>query len=243
MRSGKILVVEDEAFISHDIKRILEGEGYTALIDCFSVDMAIQNIEEESPDLVLIDINLGDRKSGLDLAEYLDKVVQIPYIFITSYSDKSTLRKVAEHAPSGYITKPFKPQDLISSVFLVMNKITVAEPEQTDEKVKEMPFAITQVLDYIDRNLSEKLDLNTLAAMTGWEPEHFGRIFKDNLGLTPYQYILKTKIERSKELLVRTNETLQAICFQLGFSNYSNFFAAFKKYMKMSPDQYRKIAR
>lgn len=241
MNSGKILVVEDEAFIAHDIKRVLGAEGYTILIDCFNVDMAIKAVQEQQPDLVLIDINLGDRKSGLDLAQYLDTVFRIPYIFITSYADRSTLKKVAEHAPSGYITKPFKPQDLITSVFLIMNKLAVARDVQPVEK--EIPFSITQVLGFIDQHISEKLDLNSLAAMTGWEPEHFGRIFKEHIGLTPYQYILKEKVERSKELLTQTTESLQDIGFQLGFSTYSNFFSAFKKYVKMSPDQYRKIAQ
>lgn len=241
MNGAKILVVEDEVFIAHDIKRILDSEGYTTFIDCFNVDMAIQFVLENRPDLVLIDINLGDRKSGLDLAEYLDKIVVIPYIFITSYSDKPTLKKVSEHYPSGYITKPFKPQDLITAVFLVIHKradsVEGAWPE------KEIPFAITRVIHHIEQNLREKLDLKVLAALTDWEPEHFGRIFKEKIGMTPYQFVLKSKIDRAKELLTRTEEPVQTICFELGFSSYTNFFKAFKKYVKMSPEHFRKLTR
>lgn len=241
MKKNNILVVEDEAFIAHDIKKILDKEGYNTIIDCFNVDQAIQMVQGRPFDLLLIDINLNDRKNGLDLAGYLDKVVQIPYLFITSYCDKTTLSKVSGHKAAAYITKPFKTQDLISSVFLVLSRNSNAQITEQNEKA--VPYAITQVLIYIEQNLREKLDLNMLAALTEWEPEHFGRIFKEHIGMTPYQYILKSKIERSKELLAQSNDSSQTICFELGFSNYSNFFNAFKKHVRMSPDQYRKLVK
>lgn len=241
MDAGKILIVEDEAFIAHDMKRILDASGYHVIIDCFNVDTAIRLIQNEQPDLVLIDINLGERKSGLDLAEYLNKIAGIPYIFITSYSDEATLRKVAAHSPSGYINKPFKSQDLIASVFLALNKKPIALADKA--KTKEIPFAITQILDYIRQNIGEKLDVKTLAALTDWESEHFGRIFKEHVGLTPYQYVLKAKMDRAKELLSQTDETLLSISFQLGFATYGSFFLAFRKHVSMSPDHYRKLMR
>ena len=240
MKGRKILVVEDEAFIAHDIKQVLEGEGYTMIIDCFNVDMALDMLPIHQPDLVLIDINLNDSKNGMDLAQYLDTVAKLPYIFITSYVDKGTLSKVAELSSSGYITKPFKPQDLISSVYLVMRKI-VAQQDTADTG-NGVPFAITQVQDYIHQHLREKLDLEMLAGMTKWESEHFGRLFKEYVGMTPYQYILKERIELSKKLLSQPGELSQSICYEVGFTNYSNFYNAFRKHLGISPEQFRKIA-
>ena len=241
MVTGKILVVEDEVFIAHDIRKVLEAEGYEVLIDCFSVDIAIQAVENQQPDLVLVDINLGQKKNGIDLADYLERIARIPYVFITSYSDRTTLMKVSAHSPAGYITKPFKPQDLISTVFLAISRIHPVKSPKNEESA--VPFALTLVLDYIEKNIREKMDVDTLAQLTQWEAEHFGRIFKEHVGLTPYQYVLKSKIERSKELLIQTDQSSQSIAFELGFSNYSNFFNAFRKHANMTPEHYRKLMR
>jgi YesN/AraC family two-component response regulator len=234
----KILVVEDEPMIAMDIKAILDREGYTTLIDCFTVDMAIEMIETHQPDLILVDINLNGTKNGLDLAKYLSITPELPFIFITSYSDRETLKKVADLSPSAYLTKPYKSQDLISTVFLGLFK-TGSKSENYATPDHVVPFPITQVKQYIQEHINEKLDLENLAALTLWEPEHFGRIFKKYVGLTPYQFILKSRIELAKELLKQDKEPSKSIGYDVGFSNYSSFFTAFKKFVKMSPEQFR----
>jgi YesN/AraC family two-component response regulator len=236
----KILVVEDEALIAMDIKAILDREGYTTLIDCFTVDLAIEMIEAHQPDLVLVDINLNGKKNGLDLAKYLNIRSKLPFIFITSYSDRETLKKVADLSPSAYLTKPFKSVDIISAVFLCLFKAG-SKSENTAPLDHVIPFPITQVKQFILEHINEKLDLENLAALTFWEPEHFGRMFKKYVGLTPYQFILKTRIELAKDLLKQQEGSSQSICYDVGFSNYSSFFTSFKKFVKMSPEQFRRL--
>jgi YesN/AraC family two-component response regulator len=238
MEIKKILVVEDEAYIAIDMKLILDKEGYHTLIDCFSVDRALELIKEECPDLVLIDVNLNGVKNGLDLARLLKNEYQIPFIFITSFSDKDTLRVAADLAPSAYITKPFKPLDLITAAFLALKQRERLEDNQSDTV---MPFVITQALDFIDSHLKEKIDLSTLAKHSGWEAEHFSKVFKQFVGMAPYQYILKSRVELSKKLLSQPGEFSQSICYEVGFSTYSNFYNSFKKFTSMSPLEYKKL--
>jgi YesN/AraC family two-component response regulator len=239
MSRKKILVVEDEAFIAMDIKQILDKEGYDTVIDCFTVDMAVKLVEVHQPDLVLIDVNLNGRKNGLDFARYLRSKDSIPFIFITSFSDRDTLNSAAELFPSAFLTKPFKPIDLVSAIFLGLKiKQKAANPREFSSSV---PFAIKQVLEYIDKNIREKLDLETLAKITGWDTEYFGKVFKESVGMTPYQYILKCKIELAKKLLSRPEEFSQSICYEIGFSTYSNFYTAFKKHTQLSPQEYKKL--
>jgi YesN/AraC family two-component response regulator len=239
MSRKKILVVEDEAFIAMDIKQILEKEGYHSIIDCFTVEMAVDLVEVHQPDLVLIDVNLNDRKNGLDFARYLRSCGTTPFIFITSFSDRDTLTSAAEVGPSAFLTKPFKPVDLTSAVFLgLQNNQRAVHARQSSAAV---PFAIKQVLDYIEKNIREKLDLETLAKITGWDTEYFGKVFKESVGMTPYQYILKCKIELAKKLISQSGEFSQSICYEIGFSTYSNFYSAFKKHTRLSPQEYKKL--
>lgn len=242
----KILVVEDEPLIALNIQSELEKEGYEVIIDCFTVDQALGLIEKEQPNLVLIDINLNDDKTGIDLGEILLKENEIPFLYLTSYSDKLTLEKVRETRPYGYLVKPFNSENLIAAVFVILSNFEhrkVDIERSTEPVVNEIPFHIKSVLNIINKTIADKINIVELAKTTPWETEHFGRIFKEFLGLSPYQYILKRRVEMSKSLLAETEDSIIAVSNQVGFSTYSNFYKAFKKITNITPEQYRSIEK
>ena len=86
-----------------------------------TVEKAIEIINDEKPCLVLLDVNLKQDKDGIDLGNYLLKNDKIPYIYITSYSDKLTIDRIKVTRPHGYIAKPFKTVDIIATVEIVLN--------------------------------------------------------------------------------------------------------------------------
>ena len=99
------------------------------------------------------------------------------------------------------------------------------------------------VLSQINEQIGEKIHISDLANLTPWETEHFGRLFKEELGMTPYQFILKRRVEVSLPLLAETEESIISISNQVGFSTYSNFYKAFKKTTQLTPEQYRSFER
>jgi AraC-like DNA-binding protein/CheY-like chemotaxis protein len=240
---AKIIVVEDELLIALHIKKVLEKEQHEVVIDITSVEDAILYIEEHNPGLVLIDINLNKNKEGTELGHYLLQKDSIPYIYITSYSDKSTLDKVNETRPDGYIVKPFKDQDLLTTVSVVLNnyyhkKIDTPHGESTDKD--PIPFKVKEIVNYINNNVEKKLDINELTLLTKWKKDHFTRLFSKYLGVTPYQYVLTRKIEKSKTLLAETLIPINEIAYDLGFDSHSNFYHAFRKIADDTPENYRK---
>lgn len=242
----KILVVEDEPLIALNIQSELSKEGYEVIIDCFTVDQALQIIEKEEPHLVLVDINLNDEKTGIDLGEILLAENKIPFLYLTSYSDKMTLEKVRETRPYGYLVKPFNTENLITTIFIILSNFEhrkVDVDRSMEPVVNEMPFHIKTVLNQINKSVTEKINISDLAKLTPWESEHFSRIFKEFLGLSPYQYILKRRVEMSKSMLSETDESIIAISNQVGFSTYSNFYKAFKKITNITPEQYRSVQK
>lgn len=241
----KILVVEDEMIIAYDIKGILEND-YDVIINVKSVDEAILKIDEEQPDLVLLDINLRTEKDGTSLGEYLLKADTIPFIYITSYCDKTTLDRVKDTRPYGFIVKPFKSADLLSTVFLALNtfkhrKVDLMRSEK--EIVDDIPYRIKETINYINEHLCEKIEVNVLAKITNWKPHHYIRVFTKFMGVTPYQYILIRKIEKSKVLLLDESISITSIAFELGFQSYSNYINAFKKITNTTPEMYRNIEK
>ena len=244
MKNYSILIIEDELLIAKDISNILEKEGYATKIGITNVADAMKELENNSYDLVLIDVKLNYNSNGVDIGTYLLEKDSIPYLFITSHSDNVTVERIKLTRPHGIIIKPFKPVDVITTVSIVLNnyKHKNIDVLRVPEKLQdETPFILKNVIEYIDSNLHEKIDLHQLSSLTKWSHQHFIKLFANFIGKTPYQYILQKKIENAKALIVETDIPLTGIALDFGFESYSNFFNAFKKETGCTPDFYRKM--
>lgn len=129
----KIAIVEDEMIIADHIRTLLEGQGYDITEPCVTYGQAIEMIETEHPDLILLDIQLAGKKDGIDIAHKIDMDYHIPYIFITSFSNKTTLDRVKEVSPMAYLVKPFKKEDLYTSLELAFHN--------ANRKLEEAPIS------------------------------------------------------------------------------------------------------
>lgn len=96
-----------------------------------------------------------------------------------------------------------------------------------------------QVIDYIKSNISRNISLTELANIAMVSPSHFGKLFKQTMGVAPHQYVLQCRIERAKFLLVNSKLSLVEISQDLGFCNQSHFTNAFRRYTQLTPQQYR----
>lgn len=115
-----ILIVEDEAIIAADIELILQSNGYQIAGKAYNAVQAIDMLKSRHPDLVLLDIALKSEIDGVDLGEIIKSKYQIPFIFLTSFSDQSTLQRAKSVLPLGFVVKPFKEEDLISTIEIGM---------------------------------------------------------------------------------------------------------------------------
>jgi len=96
------------------------------------------------------------------------------------------------------------------------------------------------VLSYIDSNLCEPITLDELAHIAHLEPNYFSRLFAQFLGIRPIQFINRRRIERAQLLLLSTDKTLNEIAMEVGFCDWSYFSRTFKKYMCVTPGEYRR---
>jgi DNA-binding NarL/FixJ family response regulator len=117
----KIFIVEDEIVVAKDIECILTVDNQFEVVDiATSYQMAKKKLCMARPDLILCDINLKGSKTGLDLMEEISQQCNVPFIFITAYSDVETLEKAGKLGPHSYITKPFNEKQLLSSVNIAL---------------------------------------------------------------------------------------------------------------------------
>lgn len=122
MTKVKILVVEDENIVAKDIQNSLKKLGYLVPTTVSSAEKAIEEIEENRPDLVLMDIMLKGHMSGIDAANIIKERFGIPLIFLTAYADDNTLNKAKITEPYGYIIKPFKEKELQTTIEMALYK-------------------------------------------------------------------------------------------------------------------------
>lgn len=110
MSDINILVVEDEPLIAEDIASILERNDFAVSAIVYTKEDALSELQTNQPDMVLLDINLNGGIEGIEIAEIVNQQYNIPFLFVTSYSDKHTLDKAKHTEPSGYVTKPFSDE-------------------------------------------------------------------------------------------------------------------------------------
>ena len=135
----KILIVEDEVLISEHLKSILIEQNHQITDICSSFKDAIKSIENFPPDIALLDIQMHGEDQGIEVAKKLRKR-QIPFVFVTSFSDKKTIQSAIREHPIGYILKPFSAleiQEVIDNVIKSLpNNFVRIKHSQGTEKLK-----------------------------------------------------------------------------------------------------------
>lgn len=121
----KILIVEDEPLIADHIEQYVLDSGFKSAGICDNYSDAKQIIQKENPDLILLDINLGDGSDGVDIAHYINQQHKKPFIFISSNTDAKTLERVKLTNPYGFIVKPFKVNDIQTQINLAWHSFNL----------------------------------------------------------------------------------------------------------------------
>jgi DNA-binding NarL/FixJ family response regulator len=180
MSKLKILIVEDEPVIAENISIYLDNNDFEVSGIAYDSDEAFEQLRHNTPDAVILDINLESEKDGIEIAGYINKNVQIPFLFLTSYSDKNTLDKAKAVQPGGYIVKPFNERTLLASLEIAISNhaadINKKLPALSLEKINKYllsplsnrEFEITQLLyDGVTNNqVAEKLFLSVNTVKT-----------------------------------------------------------------------------
>lgn len=159
MSEIKVLVVEDEIIIAENICLILEDLGYEVLEPAINFSEAIETIEREQPDLALLDIQLVGKRDGVDLAVEINNKYHFPFIFLTSNSDAKTLERVKNVNPHAFLVKPFKKEDIYTSIELALHNYSNSKKEL---KVIDEELLIKDAIFIKENHLFYKIKLTDI---------------------------------------------------------------------------------
>ncbi len=126
----KILMVEDDMIIAADISMQLTKLGYEVIGISTRGEDAVHTIENNRPDIILMDIILSGKMNGIDAARIILERFQIPTIFLTSNSDDATFQKAITVKPYAFISKPYQKADLERTLKLALQRIAVEQDSE-----------------------------------------------------------------------------------------------------------------
>ncbi|WP_394773110.1 sigma 54-interacting transcriptional regulator [Flavobacterium sp.] len=210
-----ILIVEDQFIEAYDLQLILEKANYKVLGIARSVDKALEILETQKPDLVLLDIMLKGDKNGIELAHILKKK-NIGFIFISANSSKQILEKAKTTQPFGFIVKPFRDQDILTTLEIAFYRLDYSLESQLLQQL-ELKNNITNLINS-DFNIEEALQafakiIQTFVSFDYLEVGFANADQYSNLGIArkniaEYQIITVQKLSQIAEISIKElNET------------------------------------
>ena len=174
MAKAKILIVEDDWIVAEDIKNSLKNMGYYVTDIKSSGEEAIKAVEENVPDLVLMDIMLKGDMDGIEVAAQVRDRFSLPVVYLTAYTNGDLRERAKVTEPFGYIVKPFEERELNTIVEIALYKhkmeMKLRESEEKysalveqahdgviivqDEKIQFVNKAITTISGYLAEELA-----------------------------------------------------------------------------------------
>lgn len=118
----RILVVEDESIVALDLAATLTELGYSVIGTASHAEEAIAQISQLRPELILMDIGLGPGLDGIQVAQAIRRIHNVPVIYISAHSDVDMLLRAARTGPSGYLFKPFTTPALHCAIEVALQR-------------------------------------------------------------------------------------------------------------------------
>jgi two-component system, sensor histidine kinase and response regulator len=134
MRNQHILIVEDDAIIAVRLHDILVAMGYDAAEPVSSGEEAVALAAELHPDLILMDVNLYGDMNGVETAARIHRILDVPLVYITAYSDDDLLQRAKVTDPYGYLVKPVQERELQATIEMALHKHSMVKAVRESEE-------------------------------------------------------------------------------------------------------------
>ncbi len=122
MPDSVILIVEDESLVGMELKETLERYGYLVPAVVQQGEAVPEAIVIHKPDLILMDIRLKGFQDGIETAYMVGAEFEVPFVFLSAYSDDETLARALGTKAYGYLVKPFDEKTLRTTIELALHR-------------------------------------------------------------------------------------------------------------------------
>jgi DNA-binding LytR/AlgR family response regulator len=143
MAELKIFILEDDPLIAENIRMNLAELGYIPIEPASTKEEGIAQLQAETPDFAILDINLEGKQEGIEVGEFIHKKMDIPFIYLTGNSDKDSIDKASKTHPQAYLIKPFSTNDLYSAIQIAISNFKAKDGGAVvPEEINVLPESI-----------------------------------------------------------------------------------------------------
>jgi YesN/AraC family two-component response regulator len=233
---------------AQDIFRRFSDAAYT--VDICHFGSFIESVEQFGPDLVLLHCGCRARNCLQKLSAIKTEFPAIPVIFLTRISAEHIAIEAFRLGAKDYFKEPFDFPKLHETIDNLAKYIKQSSERRqaaispasilVNHSDATMPANISNVIHFMEKNMSKNISLEQLAREAAMSKHHFCRVFKKHTGIPPMNFLTGKRIERSKILMLDEERTIADVIEAAGFHDQSNFIKNFKKIEGITPSIYRR---
>ncbi len=247
----EILLVEDNADYSANLAGLLLKENIKVAI-VPSAELGIEYLKKNEPDVIVLDIMLGEKMNGFDFISYLKssrKYPHIPVIFISALSHQDKIDEGLSLGANDFLVKPFRVAELSYKIINLArlkksvvkkhnNEHILEQVSDLDHDYKLSQQFVAEVTEIVNNSLD--MTVTDIVKKLNTNFTKLDLVIKKYHLQTPVNFILAKRLQRADLMLRNSNISINHIAFQCGFNSTSYFCTAFKKHYEKSPMQARK---
>jgi signal transduction histidine kinase/AraC-like DNA-binding protein len=237
---GPILIVDDDPQARALYQGMVE-DGLTGYPVRLAGDglAALEVMDEETPCLVILDLIMPEM-DGFEVLDWMrrnQKTRRVPVLILSGRMlTIEDIKQIEQHALVTFQSKNILSEEETTATLHRMMVGTDVLPPQTSALVK-------RTVIYLQENYAHPLSRPEIAEHIGVSENHLSRIFRRELGISPWDYLNRYRIKQAKELLVNTRGTITSVALQVGFNDPAYFSRVFRKQVGQSPSAFRKQTR
>lgn len=240
MKKLRVLLVDDEIMIREGFKKLFDWEAHECVVVGEAADgmEAITKIDEEQPDIVIMDINIPII-NGLKVIQLSRvKYPSMAFVIVSGYDDFSYCREALRLQITDYILNPVNYEEFGSCIDQL--KISLYNNEVKEKPVVKKERVITGITKYMQEHLSEDVSLHILSEEFHLNSQYISQLFKNEIGVNFLTYLTNIRMEHAKKLLLSSSLSIAEVSEQSGYGDYRVFTKVFKKSEGITPSQYRR---
>lgn len=241
----KVLVIDDEKPVRQAILAMgrWEAAGITQFYEALEGESGLALLREHRPQIVMVDMKMPRMDGSRFLEIACQEYPESKYIVISGYDDYEYTRQAIRVKVLDYLLKPVSAAELNGAITLAVQELQ-RQPQQATRPIGKEEFRAEKnplyaIKNFIDQNYFHEIKLCQFAQQYYLNKEYLSKLFKDEFGYSIYEYVLKIRMEKAKELLAEPTARIGDISEHLGYHDHNYFSKAFKTYFGLTPSEYR----